>query len=179
MRARSGWFLSLPWLLSPLVHCASSAAERGAQSFSAPTHAAPTSAVASTTVAPPLSVRPESEPARGFRCTADAFVRSKGLSSASVFGMIAREPIREAIARARPQLRECYERSSAQGRETAISVRFVIDGEGRVPCAEVVLSDSADASLDQCVSEALVQLRFPASGRGVIVVTYPFRFGGP
>lgn len=90
--------------------------------------------------------------------------------------MIAREPLRRQIATIGPTIRACYERSTAMGSEARVSVRFVIDGEGRVACAEVTQSDSGDAALDQCVSEAVAGLRFPAYGGAVITVHYPFRF---
>lgn len=91
-------------------------------------------------------------------------------------GMLAREPIRREIARIEPELRACYERSSAHGQQARVVVRFVIDSEGRVPCAEVTASESSDPALDQCVSGAVAGLRFAALGRGAVTVVYPFRF---
>ncbi len=93
-----------------------------------------------------------------------------------VAGSLAVEPLRRRIATLAPQLRACYEASSARERSARVVVRFVIDSDGAVPCAEVTQSDSIDSALDACVANAVAGLRFAATGRGLVTVMYPFRF---
>jgi outer membrane biosynthesis protein TonB len=114
------------------------------------------------------------------RCVASELAPSKNIIGPSrdgiVAGSLAVEPLRRRIATLAPQLRACYEASTARERSARIVVRFVIDANGAVPCAEVTQSDSIDSALDACVANAVAGLLFAGSGRGLVTVTYPFRF---
>jgi TonB family protein len=93
-------------------------------------------------------------------------------------GMIARSLIVDGLARRRPGLAQCYEEFSSRtpGRRVSLAVRFVIDPQGMVACAEVTRSDSEDDRFDACIADEVARARFAATGRGAVTVNYPYTF---
>lgn len=97
---------------------------------------------------------------------------------ASVGGALPREVIRRQIRLRRAQIAHCYQRELTSRPDLAgrVSIRFVIDQQGRVVNA-VVAGDSLDSpSVGQCVANVIRMISFPSPDNGVVVVNYPFTF---
>ncbi len=99
--------------------------------------------------------------------------------SAVVVGAIDKEDIREVMRRAQPTIRFCYEKSlindpKLEGRAT---VKFTIGADGSVVSAAIEGSDLGDGPLEQCLTRAIMRLKFPSPrGGGMVIVSYPFNF---
>jgi len=91
------------------------------------------------------------------------------------------EKIRGIIKENRQKFRDCYEAALKElpGLEGDLTLKFVLDPDGKVKSAEVNLERSTLKSekVGQCAVEAIKKLQFPPSGEGMdTAVNYPFNF---
>jgi hypothetical protein len=95
-----------------------------------------------------------------------------------VNGRIPPERIQATVRASFAGIRTCYEQGlraspSLQGR---ITIKFVIDLEGRVTSTVDAGSDLPDREIVQCVADAFKKLRFPKPEGGIVTVVYPLVF---
>ncbi|MBX3271074.1 MAG: AgmX/PglI C-terminal domain-containing protein, partial [Sandaracinaceae bacterium] len=86
------------------------------------------------------------------------------------------DAVRRIVARHRHELRFCYAQSPAHaaGIGGRITLRWRVDGSGRVGASEVIGDDVGDPILASCVRAAPEGWRFDELGP--LTVTYPFLF---
>ncbi|WP_163995601.1 AgmX/PglI C-terminal domain-containing protein [Pyxidicoccus caerfyrddinensis] len=99
-------------------------------------------------------------------------------ASARPLGHLDKDQIREVIRANRAQVRGCYETrlESTPNLRGKVAIRFVIGGTGQVLESKVHESTVGDAELEGCIAARVGTFRFPPTGGGVVVVTYPFIF---
>jgi TonB family protein len=71
--------------------------------------------------------------------------------------------------------RTCYARSHNPKVKGTVSVRFVIDRDGRVSLSELDES-TLDDDVTNCVVDGFRKLKFPRPEGGVVTVVYPINF---
>ena len=93
-------------------------------------------------------------------------------------GTLGKIRIREVIQANREQVRNCYETRlvSSPNLHGKVAIRFVIGADGQVVESKVHESTVRDPELEGCVAARVSAFRFPPTGGGIIVVTYPFLF---
>lgn len=94
-------------------------------------------------------------------------------------GTLDRETIRASIREQQVAVRFCYEQglSRRPGLEGRVVIQLTVEADGSVTESGVVGSTLGDAAVELCVARALERVRCPSStGRGPVVVTYPFMF---
>ncbi|MBC7172113.1 MAG: AgmX/PglI C-terminal domain-containing protein, partial [Polyangiaceae bacterium] len=97
-------------------------------------------------------------------------------------GALAADVIRRVVSRHRAEIRFCYEQGLQRRPDLAgrVVARFIISPTGAVTTS-VASGDLGDASVEQCVAQAVRRWSFPApEDGGVVSVSYPFvmRSGG-
>ncbi|MCY1015852.1 AgmX/PglI C-terminal domain-containing protein [Pyxidicoccus sp. MSG2] len=99
-------------------------------------------------------------------------------ASARPLGQLDKDQIRAVIGANRAQIRGCYETrlESAPNLRGKVVIRFVIGADGQVLESKVRESTVGDAELEGCVTARVGTFRFPPTGGGVVIVTYPFIF---
>jgi TonB family protein len=99
-------------------------------------------------------------------------------ASARPPGHLDKDQIRAVIGANRAQIRSCYETrlESAPNLRGKVAIRFVIGADGQVLESKVRESTVGDPELEGCIAARVGTFRFPPTGGGVVVVTYPFIF---
>jgi TonB family protein len=99
-------------------------------------------------------------------------------ASARPPGHLDKDQIRAVIGANRAKVRGCYETrlESAPNLRGKVVIRFVIGEAGQVLESKVRESTVGDPELEGCVAARVSTFRFPPTGGGVVVVTYPFIF---
>jgi hypothetical protein len=92
-----------------------------------------------------------------------------------------KELIRRIVRQHVNEVRYCYERAlqrqpALQGR---VGIRFRIAPDGRVQQSEAASSTVADPAVGRCIADAVRRFTFPATGRGITEVNYPFELQLP
>lgn len=96
---------------------------------------------------------------------------------AAVMGGLSPEAIRRVVRRHINEVRFCYEQGlqrnpSLEGR---VTVRWIIDGTGRVQAAALASSSVSNEPVEACIVNAVRRWTFPApEGGGAVGVSYPF-----
>lgn len=96
-----------------------------------------------------------------------------------IYGSLDKEIIRRVVQENANQIRYCYERELTQspGLYGKITMKWVIDGEGRVTKASVAETQMNNANVENCLARRIRGWNFPKpKGGGIVVVTYPFVF---
>jgi TolA-binding protein len=96
-----------------------------------------------------------------------------------ILGALDKSLIDAVIKRHRNQIRYCYRRQLTRNPNLAgkITFEFVIAKDGTVSKASIKDSSMGDGTVEQCITERVLRMKFPApKGGGVINVTYPFQF---
>ena len=93
-------------------------------------------------------------------------------------GTLARDVIRRRIRLHRAEVTHCYqsELNSRPDLAGRVSIRFVINQDGRVTVASVASSTVDSPAVGRCVANVMRRISFPSPGDGVVVVNYPFTF---
>ncbi|OQC42850.1 MAG: hypothetical protein BWX66_00266 [Deltaproteobacteria bacterium ADurb.Bin058] len=100
------------------------------------------------------------------------------LESGAFTGVCEKEDIRVNIMRRAGAIRACYEaqlqiHESLAGKTT---IRWTIDGEGRVSEASIKSSTLGNAKVEECVLRVVRAMRFQKPQSGVCIVQWPFKF---
>ncbi len=76
------------------------------------------------------------------------------------------------------RMRACYEKGLAEDPklEGRVSMRFVIDREGKVPAAAIGELTLPQCEVARCVRDVFKTLQFPKPEGGIVSVTYPIMF---
>ncbi|HEV8244462.1 MAG TPA: AgmX/PglI C-terminal domain-containing protein, partial [Polyangiaceae bacterium] len=100
---------------------------------------------------------------------------AKGTSTTVISGRLPPELIQLIVRRSFAPFRRCYERGLAKNPklEGRVSVRFVIDRDGKVTQVSDGGSSIPDPEVRECVLAAFRDLRFPAPDGGIVTVVYP------
>jgi hypothetical protein len=95
-----------------------------------------------------------------------------------VNGRLPPEVIQQVVRANFDPMRDCYEAGLKRnnGLQGRVAVKFVIDREGRVTCAEDFQSDMPDRQIIRCIVAEYRKLRFPKPEGGVVTVVYPIIF---
>jgi TonB family protein len=106
---------------------------------------------------------------------------SKGADTPTELGTTGRLPpdTVQAILRSHYGIfRKCYEAGLARNPKLKgrVTVRFVIDRDGRVSLSDLVKSTLGDEATTSCVVDGYRRLRFPKPDGGVVTVVYPVHF---
>lgn len=139
---------------------------------SAPPMAPPPSA---PPMAPPPSAPPETPPPAESPPTGDIGATGETV----VHGALPKPVIQRIVRNHHPQIKRCYERGLAQNPklEGKVTVKFIISGTGNVQMAAIAASTLGDPGVENCVSQVVRRINFPApQGGGIVIVTYPFSF---
>jgi hypothetical protein len=94
-------------------------------------------------------------------------------------GSVEKRSVDQLIKTHMPLFRSCYETGLVQRPDLAgrITVGFVIVSSGAVGAATIQASTLEDKSVEACIREKIMQIRFPApSGNTTVQVSYPFVF---
>jgi hypothetical protein len=95
-----------------------------------------------------------------------------------IHGALSKDVIRRVVRRHLNEVQFCYESELAKRPDLAgrVSVKFIINGTGAVQTAVAADSTLGSASLDACITRAVLRWSFPEpEGGGVVIVTYPFQ----
>jgi len=100
------------------------------------------------------------------------------LDSGTSAGFCKKEDIRTNVMRRAGAIRACYEaqlqiHESLAGKTT---IRWTIDGEGKVAQASIASSTLGNANVEQCVLRVIRAMRFQKPESGVCIVQWPFVF---
>jgi len=100
------------------------------------------------------------------------------LDSGTSAGFCKKEDIRTNVMRRAGAIRACYEaqlqiHESLAGKTT---IRWTIDGEGKVAQASIASSTLRNANVEQCVLRVIRAMRFQKPESGICVVQWPFIF---
>lgn len=104
------------------------------------------------------------------------------LLAAQAFGAsLDREQIKRVIDAHRDEARACFERALVDQPTLGgkVTVRFVIDPDGRVKAATVAQSTARSAALERCLVERVRGWEFPPHAGDDLVITYPWSFETP
>ena len=96
-----------------------------------------------------------------------------------IYGSLDKEIIRRIVREHQGEIRYCYTKELARnpGLGGKISMKWVIDGSGRVKSAKVANSQMKSKSVERCIASRIRRWKFPKpKGGGIVVVTYPFVF---
>ncbi|MBI5535640.1 MAG: AgmX/PglI C-terminal domain-containing protein [Deltaproteobacteria bacterium] len=129
-------------------------------------------AATTSEIPPELEAPPEPPPTTSSK---DSSIRGGAMT---VSGRLPPEVIQKIVRQQNPRLRQCYEQGLArnpnlQGR---VSIRFVIDREGKVANVGNGGSDLPDDKVVQCVVKAFYKMQFPQPEGGIVTVIYPIVF---
>lgn len=93
---------------------------------------------------------------------------------ATVLGSMPRELITRLVRAHQDELTSCFEQGLTRqpGLSGTVSIRFVITSSGAVSTAMVVGSTLDEHSVEECLAQAFLRIRFP-SASGFVMVTYP------
>jgi hypothetical protein len=93
----------------------------------------------------------------------------------TVSGRLAPEAIQTIVRRHFRHIRSCYEPTLAKDPQARgrITVKFVIDREGKVASAENAGSTLPDADLNTCIIGVFRGMSFPPPHGGIVTVVYP------
>lgn len=104
--------------------------------------------------------------------------RSKIRSGATmVKGSLSKEVIRRIVHRHINEVRFCYEKQLASHSEISgqVVIKFIISASGKVQMAALASSTLGDATVENCILQAVRRWNFPQpKGGGSVIVTYPF-----
>ncbi len=95
-----------------------------------------------------------------------------------VMGSMSKEIILRVIRKHRNQVRYCYEKQLAAEPKLSgeATLKFAIAPTGKVQTAVIQSSSVGNASLEKCVLAAVRRMKFPSTGGGIVVVSFPFIF---
>ncbi len=96
---------------------------------------------------------------------------------ATVMGGLSQEAIRRVVRRHLNEVRFCYEQGlqSNPSLEGRVTVRWIIDGTGRVQGSSLASSSLSNGGVEGCIVGAVQRWTFPApENGGVVGVNYPF-----
>jgi TonB family protein len=93
-------------------------------------------------------------------------------------GHLAREKIEAVVRKNHGVFRDCFEKGHTRNRRLKgqVTVRFVIDRDGRVSLSELEKSTLGDEQATSCIVDGFRKLRFPHPDGGVVTVVYPMKF---
>ncbi len=94
-------------------------------------------------------------------------------------GALTQEDIGRVIRRHLAQFKFCYEKELTRNPNLAgkVTVKFIINGMGKVQTAEIGESSMNDPNVEECSLRVMRRLLFPQpKGGGIVEVTYPFVF---
>lgn len=96
----------------------------------------------------------------------------------TVSGGLAAEVIKRVVRRNVNQVRYCYEKALVNnpGLAGKVTVKFVIDREGKVVSATAADNTVGDATVASCITNRFMSWTFPKPADGIVTVTYPFTF---
>lgn len=85
------------------------------------------------------------------------------------------EVIRQTVRAQYGRFRSCYEGGLARNRglQGRITLRFVIERDGKVSTPTVAGNDLPDCQVAHCVRDAFLMLEFPPPKGGIVTVQYP------
>jgi len=98
--------------------------------------------------------------------------------AAMVKGSLSKEGIRRIVRRHTNEVKFCYERELAKRPDLTgrVAIKFIISGTGAVQMAAVESSTLGNASVENCIAQAVRRWKFPQpEGGGIVIVTYPFQ----
>jgi len=96
-----------------------------------------------------------------------------------VIGPVNKALIQEVVMRHLNQIRHCYQRQLATHPDLqgTVKIRFTIASDGSVSHAEVSRSSLQHPSVEDCLKDRFLRMRFPApKGGGIVTVAYPLTF---
>jgi pSer/pThr/pTyr-binding forkhead associated (FHA) protein len=97
--------------------------------------------------------------------------------TAQVRGSLDKEIIRRIIRRHLNEVRFCYEKELLHKPDLfgRVMIQFTISGQGQVVASIVQNSTMNNASVDNCIAQAVRRWEFPKpQGGGIVIVSYPF-----
>lgn len=96
-----------------------------------------------------------------------------------VLGALDRSLVSEVVKRNLNPIRYCYQRELAKNPALAgkVVVKFTIAADGSVSAASVSSTTLGDAAVESCVVGRFLRMQFPpATGGGIVIVSYPLTF---
>lgn len=96
-----------------------------------------------------------------------------------VLGSLDKSLIDRTVKKHLAQIRYCYERELKTDPSLAgkVTMKFVIEADGSVSSAIVKSTTLGSETVEACLSQRLLRMRFPApKGGGIVIVNYPFVF---
>ncbi len=102
--------------------------------------------------------------------------------AAMVKGSLSKEVIRRIVHRHINEVKFCYERELSRRPDLAgrVAIKFIISGTGAVQMAAVASSTIGNATVENCIAQAVRRWTFPQpEGGGIVIVTYPFKLTSP
>lgn len=96
-----------------------------------------------------------------------------------ILGSLQKPDIDAGVKERMTAIRDCYK--SALGRHPGLSgsvtIKFVIDKDGRVSVSMVKSTTLGEPTMEACVATAIQASTYPApKGGGIVIVSYPFTF---
>jgi len=96
-----------------------------------------------------------------------------------ILGALDKSLVDAVVKRHMNQIRYCYQRELTRSPdiEGKVTMKFVIDRDGRVSAADVKTSSLDSAAVEGCLEARFQRFRFPEpKGGGIAIVAYPFVF---
>ncbi|HJZ87369.1 MAG TPA: AgmX/PglI C-terminal domain-containing protein [Polyangia bacterium] len=97
--------------------------------------------------------------------------------TAQVRGSLDKEIIRRIVHRHLNEVKFCYESEAIKRPELAgrVQIQWTISGTGQVIASAVASSTTGNATVDNCIAQAVRRWEFPKpQGGGIVIVNYPF-----
>ncbi len=100
------------------------------------------------------------------------------MNNNEVLGRLEPVEIQKVVRSNFDRMRACYEKGLAEDAklEGKVSMRFVIDREGKVPVAGIGELTLPQCDVARCVRDVFKTLQFPKPEGGIVTVTYPIMF---
>ncbi len=128
---------------------------------------------------PPVAASTATLPAPSPLATTESLPDGAPMAAAESIGHLPQDQIQRVVRERFDVFRECYEAGLARNPnlEGRVSIRFVIDREGRVQLAEPTADTNLPApSVVACVLKGYRSLTFPKPVGGIVTVVYPIIF---
>lgn len=92
-----------------------------------------------------------------------------------ITGAIEASAVDQAVRTAMPAMLACYADGGIQGRDSAVTVKFIVGKDGTVTNSTLKHSELGDLGIEACLVDRFAELVLPApTGGGIAVVSYPF-----